>query len=80
MSSNDYSFQFACRKWELLDKGVHKHVFSFDKVCNCFLEMLFKSYMSISCKYNQSLFIDNWNSIPDNGVFISTFFSCFLAK
>ncbi|KAI4965220.1 hypothetical protein ZWY2020_054982 [Hordeum vulgare] len=31
MSSNDYSFHLACRQWELLDKGVHKHVFNFDK-------------------------------------------------
>ncbi|XP_048545342.1 1,4-alpha-glucan-branching enzyme 3, chloroplastic/amyloplastic [Triticum urartu] len=31
MSSNDYSFHLACRQWELLDKGVHKHIFNFDK-------------------------------------------------
>ncbi|CAM0910564.1 unnamed protein product [Alopecurus aequalis] len=31
MSSNDHSFHLACRKWELLDKGLHKHIFSFDK-------------------------------------------------
>ncbi|KAF7096503.1 hypothetical protein CFC21_098435 [Triticum aestivum] len=31
MSSNGYSFHLACRQWELLDKGVHKHIFNFDK-------------------------------------------------
>ncbi|KAF0895029.1 hypothetical protein E2562_005015 [Oryza meyeriana var. granulata] len=31
MSSNDYSFRLANRQWELLDKGVHKHIFNFDK-------------------------------------------------
>ncbi|BAF19525.1 1,4-alpha-glucan-branching enzyme 3, chloroplastic/amyloplastic isoform X2 [Oryza sativa Japonica Group] len=31
MSSNDYSFCLANRQWELLDKGVHKHIFNFDK-------------------------------------------------
>ncbi|VAI89236.1 unnamed protein product [Triticum turgidum subsp. durum] len=31
MSSNEYSFHLACRQWELLDKGVHKHIFNFDK-------------------------------------------------
>lgn len=31
MSSNDYSFHLAYRQWELLDKGVHKNVFNFDK-------------------------------------------------
>ncbi|RLM54623.1 1,4-alpha-glucan-branching enzyme 3, chloroplastic/amyloplastic [Panicum miliaceum] len=34
MSSNDYSFWLANRQWELLDKGFHKHLFDFDKVCN----------------------------------------------
>ncbi|XP_040380868.1 1,4-alpha-glucan-branching enzyme 3, chloroplastic/amyloplastic isoform X2 [Oryza brachyantha] len=31
MSSNDYSFRLANRQWELLDKGIHKHIFNFDK-------------------------------------------------
>uniref|UniRef100_A0A0E0HQV5 1,4-alpha-glucan branching enzyme n=1 Tax=Oryza nivara TaxID=4536 RepID=A0A0E0HQV5_ORYNI len=31
MSSNDYSFCLANRQWKLLDKGVHKHIFNFDK-------------------------------------------------
>uniref|UniRef100_A0A453S8M3 Uncharacterized protein n=1 Tax=Aegilops tauschii subsp. strangulata TaxID=200361 RepID=A0A453S8M3_AEGTS len=34
MSSNEYSFHLACRQWELLDKGVHKHIFNFDKGYN----------------------------------------------
>lgn len=47
MSSNDYSFHLACRQWELLDKGVHKHVFNFDKVCNYFLERDLKLLVSL---------------------------------
>ncbi|TVU10654.1 hypothetical protein EJB05_44198, partial [Eragrostis curvula] len=31
MSSNDYSFRLANRQWELLNKGLHKHQFIFDK-------------------------------------------------
>ncbi|KAG8075748.1 hypothetical protein GUJ93_ZPchr0006g43795 [Zizania palustris] len=31
MSGNDYSFGLANRQWELLEKGVHKHIFNFDK-------------------------------------------------
>ncbi|XP_020081146.1 1,4-alpha-glucan-branching enzyme 3, chloroplastic/amyloplastic-like isoform X3 [Ananas comosus] len=33
MSSNNYSFMFANRQWELLmDKGIHSNLFNFDMV------------------------------------------------
>ncbi|KAJ3672242.1 hypothetical protein LUZ60_006963 [Juncus effusus] len=31
MQSNNYSFALACRKWELLNEGMHKSMFNFDK-------------------------------------------------
>jgi 1,4-alpha-glucan branching enzyme len=32
MPSNNFSFQLANRRWDLLASGVHRDLFSFDKV------------------------------------------------
>jgi len=32
MASNKLSFQLAKRRWDLLEKGMHRDLFSFDKV------------------------------------------------
>nr|CAB3470324.1 unnamed protein product [Digitaria exilis] len=51
MSSNDYSFLLANRQWDLLDKGLHKHLFDFDKVYN--MDELFSlSKFRICCRNN----------------------------
>jgi 1,4-alpha-glucan branching enzyme len=47
MPSNDHSFQFANRQWELLEEDFHKHLFDFDKVCN--MDELFSLNVFQSC-------------------------------
>lgn len=31
MPSNNFNFSLACRRWDLLDKGLHSNLFAFDK-------------------------------------------------
>lgn len=50
MPSNDHSFQFANRQWELLEEDFHKHLFDFDKVCN--MDELFSLNVFQSCWSN----------------------------